>query len=150
MKRALTLLICLFNLILLSACSSQADTKDSKGHAIRLSNYEGKWVVVNYWATWCKPCLTEIPTLNAIYQGNRDRVMVIGVSYDKLNNEEINQVAKQWAVQFPMTAQFPLEKLNVQRLDVLPITFIFNPDGKLVKTLRGPQTETQFKTALNL
>lgn len=85
-----------------------------------------------------------------MYQRNRDHVVVLGVSYDKLSNNEINKVVKQWAIRYPMISSFPLNKLGVERLDVLPITFIINPDGKIVKMLRGPQTAAQFKRALVL
>lgn len=150
LKRTLLTLISLALISFAAACSKQADSKDSKGHAIRLSDYDGKWVVINYWATWCKPCLKEMPALNALYLGNRDNVVVLGVSYDKLSNQEMNAFAKKLEIRYPLLSSFPLKKLGIERVDVLPITFIINPDGKLVKTLRGPQTEQQFRNVIGL
>ena len=149
-KNALIVLICLFSFSLTASCSKQIDATDSKGQAIRLNDYQGKWVVVNYWATWCKPCLKEIPALNALYLANRDHLVVLGVSYDKLPNNEINVIAKKFSIRYPMLSTFPLQKVGLNRIDVLPITFIISPDGKTVKTLKGPQTEKQFRTAVGL
>jgi peroxiredoxin len=136
-------------ILLISACSKPIDIKDSHGHTIHLSDYRGKWIYLNYWASWCKPCTREMPALNALYQGNRDNMVVLGVSYDKLSSEEINQVAKKQAIQYPMLATFPLDKMGIPHLNVLPITFIINPKGRLVKTLKGPQTERQLKHAID-
>ncbi len=112
------------------------------------SNYKGKWVIVNYWATWCKPCLKEMPALNDLYKNNKDKIVVLGVSYDKLSNKEIKAVAKKLSIQYPMLSTFPINKFGVKHLSVLPVTFIINPKGQLVKTLKGPQTEAQFKQAI--
>lgn len=135
-------------LTFLVACSSQPDAKDSQGNAIRLSDYKGKWVVINYWATWCKPCLKEMPALNDLYRNNKSKLVVLGVSYDTLTNTEINTVVKKYAIQYPMLSTFPIDKLGVTHLSVLPLTFIINPAGKLIKTLKGPQTEAQFRKAI--
>lgn len=153
MKMRRNLFLVLLSLTLLSfvvACSKQADSTDSQGHAIRLSDYKGKWVVINYWATWCKPCLQEMPALNALYQGNRKKIVVLGVSYDQLSNNEIKKIANKMSIEYPMLSTFPLQKLGISHLDVLPITFILNPKGQLVKTLKGPQTKKQFRHALGL
>jgi thiol-disulfide isomerase/thioredoxin len=57
--------------------------KDIDGKVVRLSQYKGKVVLVNFWATWCKPCRIEIPTLNALYRDYKDQgFVVLGVSVD--------------------------------------------------------------------
>ena len=146
--RTITLLLFVF----LVACSSQEQpgTKDSKGNSIRLSDYRGKWVLINYWATWCKPCKKEIPVLNDLYQKNKDKLVVLGVSYDKLTNDEINAVVKDQSIQYPMLSAFPLRNLGISHLSVLPVTFIINPKGELIRMLKGPQTEAQLKRAVEL
>lgn len=132
---------------ILSSCSSNPDTYDSHGRPIFLKNYHGKWVIINYWAMWCKPCLTEIPTLNALYRQHKNKVMVLGVSFDQLTNQQIQRIAKKLDVTFPMLAYFPKEKFGIKNISTLPITFILTPDGKLYKTLKGPQTK---KTLLRI
>lgn len=153
MKRnliAFLIIICSFGL--LSACSSsdQKTVKDSKGNTISLSQYKGKWVVINYWATWCKPCLTEMPALNKLYDQNKNNVVVLGVSFDGLTNEEINSAATQHKIDYPMLSSFPIASIGVKNVSVLPTTYIINPQGKLVKTLKGPQTEQQFAAAIGI
>jgi len=140
-KTLLRSMIAIVLLTFLIACSSQPDSHDSHGNAVRLTDYKGKWIVINYWATWCKPCLTEMPALNDLYRHNKNKLVVLGVSYDNLTNKEINTVAKKLSIQYPLLSTFPMDKFGVTRVAVLPVTFIINPDGKLVKTLKGPQTE---------
>ena len=150
MLNTLRLLFCLILFMALAACSSQPDAHDSKGQAIRLSDYKGKWVIINYWATWCKPCLKEIPALSQLYRDHSNKVLVLGVSYDQLSNSEIEKVSKKFSVSFPMLSAFPIHKLGVKDVKVLPITFIINPEGKWVKTLKGPQTKQQFAQAVDI
>ena len=143
-------LLLLTIVMLLSACSTSFELTDSHGNIIHLSDYRGKWVFIHYWASWCKPCMKDIPAFNALFQGNHEQVMVLGVSYDKLSAKKINQVAQQQSIQYPMLATFPLKKMGIPHLNVLPITFVVNPKGQLVKTLPGPQSEAQLKKAMTI
>jgi peroxiredoxin len=139
MKKYLAVLLALF--ISLSACQRNADATDSTGKPIHLADFQGKWLVVNYWATWCKPCLVELPELNQLAANHADQVAVLGVSFDGLPNADIQTFAKSVNVQFPMLAQFPMTRFGVTDIPSLPVTFIINPQGKLVNTLYGPQTQ---------
>jgi len=91
-----------------------------------------------------------MPALNKLYRRHPDRVVVLGVSYDKLTNTEINKVANKLSIHYPMLSYFPIDQLGVGDLPVLPMTFIINPAGKLIKTLKGPQTRAQFRAAIGL
>ena len=134
--------------LLLTTCSQEPDAHDSNGHPIRLSDYRGKWVMINYWALWCKPCLTEIPALNTLYRHHSDKVMVLGVSYDHLPNRKIRAIAKKLKVTYPLLASFPLEKLGTNNISVLPITFVLNPKGLVAEVLKGPQNESDLMRAI--
>ncbi len=149
-KTCVTTLLVIFASVVLVSCSKQADTMDSHGKPISLASYQGKWVVINYWATWCKPCVKELPDLNALYTEQKDKVMVLGVNYDKMENAEINQFAKKLGVTFPMLREFPIQKYGVKDITGLPTTFIFNPKGKLVDTLHGPQTQASLEKAMGI
>lgn len=135
----------------LSACHrQQADAFDSNGNPIVLKNYLGKWVIINYWATWCKPCIAEMSTLNSLYKSFKNKIIVLGVNYDQLAPTAINAIAKQYRFQYPLLASFPIQRFYRENITILPITFILNPKGHLVKILKGPRTMLQFKQALGL
>lgn len=149
MKKLLTaVLVISCALFLLVACSKQPDGHDSQGKAIYLSQYQGKWVVINYWAKWCKPCLQELPELNTVYTTHRQQLVVLGVSFDKLSDADINAFAKRLHVEFPMLSTLDLAKYGVKNIGTLPTTFIISPQGKLVKTLHGPQTQASIEQAM--
>lgn len=116
-----------------TACDQRGDT-EFPGAALH-----GQWVVINYWAQWCKPCIEEIPQLNTLDSEYRD-VTVLGVNYDGATGEDLEQQRQQLGVRFANLEQDPAEQLGQSRPVVLPTTFIVNPQGELVQTLIGPQT----------
>lgn len=115
---------------------------DCKGKPIKLSEYKGKWVLVNYWANWCEPCMKELPTLNQFYQKHADKIMVLGVSFDSLTDQEINQFSQKMKIDFPMLSHFPGESYGLKSISALPVTLLFSPEGKFVKVMYGPQTSS--------
>lgn len=131
----------------LAACH---ETRDSHSNSIKMSDYKGEWVIINYWATWCKPCLKELPELNNIFMIYKNKVMVLGVNYDQLSNEEINKFADKLGITFPVMRSFPIKKYGVTEINTLPVTFIISPEGKLVKTLLGPQTRESLEAAMGM
>ncbi len=134
----------------LLACSKAPDAHDSSGNPIRLSQYHGKWVLVNYWATWCQPCVTEIPLLNQFYQQHRQQVVVLGVSFDQLSNAELKKVIQRFAVRYPMLSTFPLQKFGIQTVAVLPMTLVINPQGQLATILKGPLNKAELTAATRI
>jgi thiol-disulfide isomerase/thioredoxin len=127
-------------LFFLSACSSQPKLSDSYGNAIRLSDYHGKWIIINYWAAWCKPCIVEIPELNAFYQLHKDKVMVLGVNYDNVSASELPKLIAQVGAKFPVLTYLPPETFGIKQVEGLPMTLLINPQGKLQEVLMGEQT----------
>lgn len=136
----------LLSLILLVAC--RPDSRDVYNRPINFKDYKGKWLVINYFAPWCKPCIKELPQLNALYLFYKNKIMVFGVSYDTLKNEDIIAFANKTGITFPILTSFPLQKFTTTTIDAIPITFIISPDGKLNKILPGPQTLETFEKAL--
>jgi cytochrome c biogenesis protein CcmG, thiol:disulfide interchange protein DsbE len=107
------------------------------GKPIRLSNYRGKLVLLNFWATWCGPCLTEIPRFNNwqikyAAQG----LQVVGVSMDD-NAASVQKAARK--LQFTYPVVMGDEKLGEQYGGVLglPISYLIGPDGKVIDRLQG-------------
>ncbi len=107
--------------------------------ALDLQALRGQWVVINYWAQWCKPCIKEIPELNELDQ-EFEGVTVLGVNYDGETGEELAAQIEKLGVAFTTLAQDPSAALGVPRPVVLPTTLILDPEGQLDATLVGPQT----------
>ncbi len=124
---------------LLLACSGGDEVPGNTRVSLNLADYEGRWVVVNYWAQWCKPCIKEIPELNSL-QNHYPQVAVLGVNYDGATGEGLQQQIDSLGVAFPTLITEPSAQLGIRLPDVLPTTLILNPEGKLVHTLVGPQT----------
>jgi protein SCO1/2 len=128
----------------------QPVAQDSKGNSINLADYRGKWVVINYWATWCHPCLEELPELNRFYQRYSDKAVVLGVSFDQLPASQIQQLAQRLALNFPLFSSFPMDAFGIKNINALPITFLIAPDGHLQETLHGPQTQASLAKAIGI
>ncbi len=123
-------------LLLLAGCQPSAVTGDN---AALLQSLRGQWVVINYWAKWCKPCIEEIPELNELDHKHSD-ITVLGVNYDGATGEDLAAQLRDLKVDFPTLEEDPAELLGQPRPVVLPTTFIINPEGELVHSLVGPQT----------
>lgn len=120
--------------LVLAACSSD----DKPGNTLQLDRLQGQWVVINYWATWCKPCIQEIPELNSLAE--LPGVTVLGVNYDGVDGEQLAQQIEQLGIAFPVLTTDPASQLGEARPMVLPTTYVLDPSGQLRETLIGPQT----------
>lgn len=132
---------------------SQADVilEDTKGHNISFSSLKGKWVLINYWASWCKTCVEEIPEFNRFFQkhGN-DTVALFGVNYDSLPLNKQNNLIKELNIQYPSLSTNPAFALGLGDITGVPVTFVFNPAGELVNTLYGGQDVKALENAVAL
>lgn len=114
-----------------------------------LASLKGQWVVINYWARWCKPCIEEIPELNELDKAY-DGITVLGVNYDGATGEELRTQAADLGVTFTLLEHDPAGELGVSRPVVLPTTLIVGPDGTHHSTLVGPQTAQSLAEATGL
>ena len=136
-------IIQLFCLLLLFACQKN-DIEVFNGSNTNLTKLEGSWVVINYWADWCAPCIKEIPELNEFADDNKD-IFVFTFNFDQLDQEDLEPIAKKFNIQVPSLITHPRDIWGIQTPPAVPATFFINPNGELVLSLFRPQT----KDALN-
>ena len=130
---------------LLLGCAEQSGDSPTAS----LEELRGQWVVINYWAQWCKPCIEEIPELNALDQ-KYEQVTVLGVNYDGAIGEALAQQQTRLGLAFASLEADPSAQLGIPRPIVLPTTLILDSDGQLAASLVGPQTIESLERAMNL
>ena len=115
---------------------------DGKTHS--LADYRGKWVIVNYWATWCPPCQEEIPDLVAFHERHRGKdAVVLGVNYEDIGAEQLKDFVDSFMITYPILRADPDPATPLGPIPGLPTTYIIAPDGSPVARQVGPVTGEQ-------
>ena len=140
MKQRIIQLFCL--LIIISCQNNDIDIYNGSDTSIDKLN--GNWIVINYWADWCAPCIKEIPELNEFASENDD-LLVYTFNFDQLDEEDLAPIAEKFNIQVPSLITHPRDIWGIQTPPAVPATFFINPKGKIVLSLFRPQT----KDALN-
>lgn len=106
------------------------------GQPVRLADFRGRWVIVNFWASWCSPCLLEMPDLQAFHEAHRDRTTVVGINFENLPSSQIRAFTERLAITFPiaLSGGNPIPGFELKGL---PTTFLISPAGKLADTHLG-------------
>lgn len=130
---------------LMTAATAAAQAVDFElpaldGESTRLSDYRGEWVLVNYWATWCKPCRKEIPDFSDLHD-RRDDLIVLGLAFEDTDVATFEAFLEDYPASYPILrvdVYAPPEDFGAPR--ALPTSYLVNPDGERVKTWLGPIT----------
>ena len=140
-------IITFFCLILLVGCQNN-DIEVLNGSDTSTEKMQGKWIVVNYWADWCAPCIKEIPELVEFAEENTD-ILVYAFNFDELDSEDLAPIAKKFKVDIPSLISHPREIWGIETPPAVPATFFINPQGVLVKSFFRPQTKDSLNEILD-
>jgi len=149
MMRIFVLFFCSL-LLTLTACQKKPDNYDNNNNPIYFSSYHGKWILINYWASWCHPCWQEVPELNAFAKQYPNQVQIFGVNYDHADPKKLNDLIQKMHIQYPNLMQDPGAQFGVDNIPALPTTVVINPAGKVATILTGEQTSQNLRQTIGL
>ncbi len=124
----------------LTTTKKESINLEFKNQILSSKKYEGKIVLINFWATWCKPCIEEMPSFNNLVQKYKDKFIIIGILFERnKDKKELNDFIKKYKIKFPIT--FGDENFRIAKafddVSMIPESFLFNKNGKLVKKFIG-------------
>jgi thiol-disulfide isomerase/thioredoxin len=149
LKRCVDLVLLLVLLLALPLLSSAAGFSftDTVGRTHSLASHHGKWVLVNLWATWCAPCVAEMPELEALSK-SRDDLVVLGLAVDGQNARRVAQFAEKLNVTYPIIAG-NLELAQQFSPKGYPTSILYDPNGQQVIVKEGPIVRKEIENFLN-
>lgn len=122
--------------------------KDLEGNTQQFNQYKGKWVIVNYWATYCGPCIAEIPALNSFAKRYKDKAVVLGMEAGETPVEELQAFVEEKKIAYPVIPTQDSTMFALGLLYGVPTTFIVNPEGEIVDTHMGIVTTAMLQQYL--
>jgi peroxiredoxin len=121
------------------------ELKDVNGRTVRLSDYQGKVVLINFWATWCPPCRVEIPDLVRLQREHgKEGLQIIGITYPPEKKARVRRFARNLKVNYPIILGTREIKDGFSSEDTLPLTIVINRDGKVSYIISGILLREEF------
>jgi thiol-disulfide isomerase/thioredoxin len=130
------------------AAAPQTEFDDPDGETVTLASFEGKPVLLNFWATWCAPCVKEMPTLDRLAARQSDKLQVIALSQDTGGREPVDAFFSKAGLKALEPYMDPkLALMGELRVDVLPTTILFDAGGREVWRVTGEEDWTGARAA---
>ncbi|WP_018981848.1 TlpA family protein disulfide reductase [Salinimonas chungwhensis] len=130
----------------------QGDAPDfttTAGTQYNWHDLKGQWIVLNYFAPWCAPCLREMPELNQFSQSLPDNTRLFVINYDRTGVNQANALKEKYNIKPEMIISDSVSLLPVKTPPALPATYIIGPQGTLAKTIMGEITEQELNEILS-
>ena len=108
------------------------DLTSTNGKSIKLSDYRGKVVIVDFWATWCPPCRKGIPDLIELQKEFKDNLVVIGVSLDQDTKSDVVPFMKKYGINYPIVYGDNQVIMDYGSINAIPTSFVIDKTGKIV------------------
>ncbi len=147
-KSTAKLLLLSFTLLLGCGAPPEPRYRLLGGGSISLEELQGKMVLINYWAQWCRPCRIEIPELNDFARLHSDTVRVLSVNFDGVTGEQLLEQVAALGIEFDTLLDDPRIHLAAPASGGLPETLVISPRGELQQVLLGPQTRQSLEALL--
>ena len=129
--------------------ASDFTLKNLDGKEVSLSQFKGKYLLINFWATWCGPCKIEMPSLEALYRRFKsDKFDMLGISNDMFGDRVVRPYVKASKLTFPMLLDQRMTVSHQYGVVSLPTTFLIDPQGKIIGVLQGAEDWTDPETLL--
>lgn len=104
--------------------------KNIDGNVQNLNDFKGNWVVVNFWATWCPPCIAEMPELQLFHDKYAGKgAMVVGINTENIGGEELNTFLDTYFISYPVYHGADMMNSKLGTVPGLPTTFLVSPQG---------------------
>ncbi|OFZ66300.1 MAG: thioredoxin [Betaproteobacteria bacterium RBG_16_56_24] len=121
--------------------------EDIQGKTHQLADYRGKWVLVNFWATWCTPCLSEIPELISLHDAHKSKdLFVISIAMESGSSRKVADFAQAHGISYPVVMGDRKITAQIGELEVLPSSYLYNPKGEQVSYQAGEVTRASVET----
>lgn len=121
--------------------------KDLRGRTLRLNDYKGKVVLLNFWATWCPPCRAEMPDLVEMQREYGGRgLQVLGITYPPQTAQEVRRFVRELKVNYPVALGTKETKaLFDKKNETLPVTIVIGRDGEVRDVIEGILLPEEFE-----
>lgn len=126
------------------------DFQTLNGQGYRWNSLEGQWIIVNYFAPWCAPCLREMPELHHFENNAPSNTKIFAVNFDVMSKEDLREMAEEHNIQLDVIYVDESTVLPMEKPPYLPATYIIAPDGKVVDAIMGEVSSDLLNDRLQL